>query len=744
MKKVIGIYLAVFLAVIMLISLYICISSFKTQMNESELSLYSVSANRLVGNIEDGLGYGKSMNNYYGLGDIAEKWAATNDNIANIKLYKADGNTVIYSMTDTKVSDKKGLNDSLKLEIKEENGKTAGFLGITVDLSKNEPIFKDINIQFLKAISVLILLGFLAILIFCKKTHLIGTDQKINKRRILIFMILLLLISQILFTAYSYKEIKYFFTEASINVGANIQKMIQDDVDKVTSKGVPYDQIYEFDEYASDVIEKSPIIESITLENLGEKPDRDGRTVKVNLKTDVEISQKYIDEKLRDLLIEMITAMVITMFLAAEIINYMIISIMKRASRVGIGQQYDKTLSLRVSTFVIHVACYLPISFIPIMMNELVGGDADNFILGLPTMVMFAVGFVFTLLAGGFCIKFGWKNLLFGGIALLIASSLMAGLIQTPVFLIISRGLLGAAYSLVFVAIREFATLSTDEEERSSGLAQITAGLYAGINIGAVVGSMICESLGYLGVFLISAVLGIMSIFIVKNYCVSEETAPVNIDDEIANTRATTFKESAVLIFRDKGMVYLTAFIVIPLALSIMFFDYFLPIYAVNSDVTSSDIGRAFLINGIAVAYGAPLIIKYISSKMNKKIVVFIFTLLLASGFFIFGFSGTALAILIASAVMGLAEGAALVSENMIMLDLPVAKKIGTSRLMSFYATLRKMAQTVGPQIFTLFMIIGYQLGMIMFGVLIAVCSVMYILFQAKKKRGVERESHTV
>jgi hypothetical protein len=50
-----------------LISLYINISSFQKQFLANELSFYSVTGSRAVDKIEDGLFYGKSLDDYYGM-----------------------------------------------------------------------------------------------------------------------------------------------------------------------------------------------------------------------------------------------------------------------------------------------------------------------------------------------------------------------------------------------------------------------------------------------------------------------------------------------------------------------------------------------------------------------------------------------------------------------------------------------------------------------------------------------------
>jgi hypothetical protein len=87
---------------------------------------------------------------------------------------------------------------------------------------------------------------------------------------------------------------------------------------------------------------------------------------------------------------------------------------------------------------------------------------------------------------------------------------------------------------------------------------------------------------------------------------------------------------------------------------------------------------------------------------------------------------------------MGIAEGTALVSQNMIMLDLDITRKAGTSRMLSMYAAIRKLSQTAGPQIFAAFMMLGYQFGMVIFGVALATCSLIYIWSFGVNRGGIE------
>lgn len=724
-KRITAIYLSIFLSVILLISLYINMASFQKQFITNELSFYSISGGRVVDKIENGLLYGKSLDKFYGMDQLLQDWSEKNKEAVNIKLLSADKKTTYYQLADEASYQGSEVDDSTFLEIRDDDGKLCGYLNLVIDLSgRMDLLFKN-QLSFFGGSAVLLLLGICAIIVFCMKSDFIRKDYHIEKKKILLFMLLLLLVLQSAFTIYSSVVLRGFFIEISNSTSKEIQILVQDDIDKVIGQGISFDQIYDFESYAKDVIEKAPMIDKITLE--GDQ---------LHLTT----SKDYIETVIRKMLIDMVTILITSMFIAAEIVNYMMISINRRVGKISGIASYDKQLSIRVSSFLIHVACYLPISFIPIMMYRFTNGNASDFILGLPVMVLFATGFVFTLLAGDWSIRFGWRKLLLAGVVLVIISSLLAGMIENAVVLVIARAIYGAAYALVYVAIREFATIGTSRQERSKGLSQVTAGLYAGINIGAVLGSIIYESIGFKGVFIISAVIAFLAVFIVKNYCIIPDTSALAV--EVDTEPVVLQNGNGILpVLKNWDMIRLALLIIAPLAITSLFFEYFLPVYAVKAPVASADIGRAFLINGIAIAYGAPLVVKYTSGRMREKISVFLFTVLMAIGFVVFGLIGGVAGILLASGIMGIAEGTALVSQNMIMLDLEIAKKVGTSRMLSIYATIRKLSQTVGPQIFAAFMLLGYQSGMIAFGAVVAACSVIYLWSGYNGRGGVANES---
>ena len=716
-KKIMGTYLAVFLAFMILISLYINMASFQKQFISSELSFYSVSGSRVVDRIENGLLFGKSLEKFYGIDRIFQEWTEKNSQVINLKLFATDKKTVLTQMNEREANRGADADDSIMLEIRDSDGILKGYLNIVVDLNECMDGLFQKQLIFIGGAVFLMLMGTGAIFVFCIKSSFVTAGHRIERKKILLFMLPLLLVLQTAFTVYSFGALRNAYLELFNHTGKEIRLLVQDDINKVIQKGVTFDQIHDFDSYAKDVTDNAPMIDSITLE--------DGEL-------HVTTSKKYLKKLLYKLLADLLTVLVTSLFITVEMINYMMMSANRKVGKIHRLDSYDKMLSIRVVSFLIHVACYLPVSFIPIMMYQFTGGRASDFLLGLPVMVLFAAGFAFTLVAGGWSQRFGWKRLLLAGVFLLVASSLFAGLFANAMVLILARGIYGASYALIYVAIREFAAAGAGREDQSKGFSQVNAGLYAGVNIGAVLGSIIYESVGYQGVFLISALIGILSALVVKQYC---NILPGGCNDRkegdssaLHQISAAQSKAGFMTVIRNREMIRLALLIIVPLSITSLFFEYFLPVYAVKADISSADIGRAFLINGIAVAYGAPWMIKHIPKRFGERVRLFLFALLMGGGFILFGLVGGVAGILLSSAVMGIAEGAALVSQNMVMLDLSVAKKAGTSRMLSIYAIIRRLAQTAGPQVFAAFMILGTQLGMIAMGSLLSVFSLRYLM----------------
>ena len=74
----------------------------------------------------------------------------------------------------------------------------------------------------------------------------------------------------------------------------------------------------------------------------------------------------------------------------------------------------------------------------------------------------------------------------------------MATAFAGPILLfILARALTGLGYGFCWMTLRNFALFGRNEEEKSEGFSLLNAGLYAGINCGSVLGSILADKVGY-------------------------------------------------------------------------------------------------------------------------------------------------------------------------------------------------------------------------------------------------------
>ncbi|MDD4570526.1 MAG: hypothetical protein PHE70_10440 [Tepidanaerobacteraceae bacterium] len=136
-KRITGLYLTLFLTVILLISLYINMSSFRTQFVSNELSFYSISGGRVVDTIENGLLYGKSLDKFYGIDQLLQAWNDKNQGVVDIKLLSADKKEIYYQLNNESGGWSADQQyESIDLEIKDSNYNTLGHINILIDLSE--------------------------------------------------------------------------------------------------------------------------------------------------------------------------------------------------------------------------------------------------------------------------------------------------------------------------------------------------------------------------------------------------------------------------------------------------------------------------------------------------------------------------------------------------------------------------------------------------------------------------------
>lgn len=642
------------------------------------------------------------------------------------------------------------------LPIYNNYGSWIGSLSLTFDkevVSSRTWEYLSMLIQYL---IILALLAAVILGIYAFTFSFINEEGKFKRKQVLVFTIIILSVIQIIYGWLNYNLFSQAYIEASEEVAFSTANSIQKDITSVLDKGVPYDKFYQFDEYLERVLQTLPAIGHVTLideEQLLFSSNSDLSYDQINLESDfvhltdlsidrtgvqpkmsVHLSESFIKKQLQAIILDTLTVLVTSILFMIEIAILVILFLSKGISRKDTtpdefesdnteGLSKDRglrglkdTAIVRPLSFIFHTAIFFSAAFIPIMSKQLyepLWGLSQNFIIALPiTLEMFGAG-LGIILAGIWVDKKGWKPIfLFGAISAILGMYVSSSESNSILSFSLARGLAGLGYGTSFMALRGLVTMASTEKQRTEGLTSFFAGLYAGVNCGIIVGAMLADRIGYFDVFKIALiVVGITTlvvIFSMKNV----------VSVSLTHTQSgKAIKGSLLRFISNRQVIAFLVLIALPIAVCNMFLDYYFPIFADNAGISTSDVGRAFLVNGLIIVYLAPLLSRYCLHWFGVEKALLYSGLLVALGMLIFGFYGSLLAAFIAVILLGIADSFGLVAQNKYYINLKATGEMGTGKALGYYDNIRKVGQMVGPVIFGGLIIFG-DIGISFLGLL--------------------------
>ncbi|MCT4604671.1 MAG: MFS transporter [Marinisporobacter sp.] len=761
------------------------IDTFQKRYTDSFIATYVVQGTKFVNKVEYAIQYGKEIDNFYGMESLLSNWLEQTGDIDVVKIISKENNIQYeaFKKNTNSLNTYSTLPDSLKSYTAFEKNELFNYtlyknyyhIFIPIKDKNNlsvatfEMIFSKgfVNHQmssYIKSIFfyfVCMIFFTLFILYFYSfRGKLFDTAQNFNRKKVIITLLLIMGTVQIIYGSINYFMFYKAYYQISIDNAFKASKTLKADIEAVIDKDISYENLQDLEVYLNKIDAIVPQIDSIQLSNglysstpkttpLHENIDTK-YTIAIPLKEDIKgqtpelkifISEKFIQSGLTEILLDTITIFATFFFFMVEIVLfftfYMIHKTTKKPSQGG-KEPRENTSNLRFLAFIVYTASFLSISFIPKVMKGLyepIPGLSNNFVLGLPVSIVFFTGAIFTFFGGKWIDRIGWKKIQYIGLACLLISALFSGLAWNAMIFILARGIYGIGYALTYISMRSCAASQKDEVEKKKSFSSITSGIYAGVNTGAVFGAILMDKIGYQKVFYISTLLMMIAFFISKYFFLNEKVVE----------KSSIIHKTSKLHLLDfvKNFEVLSFFLLIsmPMAISVLFLDFFLPIYASERGIQTATIGRAYLLNGICIAYMGPILTKHFSKKLDNKKTIILSIFFLFVGYLTFAYYGTLIAILIAAALMGLGEGFGLPSQTEYYLNLPATKKIGRGEALGYYTNIKKIAQMMGPQIFALSINKGYQRGIGYIAIVILGMIVLFVFTNKFNKNTVEKVS---
>lgn len=627
--------------------------------------------------------------------------------------------------------------------------------------------------------SILIVLTAIAVLamaIFCAKGPVFNIEGQLEAANINAMLITVLVIIQVAFffeiLSVRNQMINYqTYTEIRNNI-TRIEKISEDELDR----SLPH----LLNDTITDIMildEDMNVVHSSDASLIGTKATYDvydehtypfskGRSISFIVNYDHNISV------IKSIALNLITVLVTSVFFSVEMV-LLILQIIKRNMQKSFDQgapseakadDSDGMISslyyIRQISFLFYFASRLSSAFIPTMAKELINPISfisANAAAGLPqsaeTLLTCSAIFITTIILE----KKGWKLPFISGLILVALGTFLSAISGNLVMFILSRAVVGLGYGLCWMTLRNLSLFGKDSKQQLLGFALLNAGIYAGMNCGSALGAILADIFGYRMVFYISAVLTITtSLFIIRleNAVLPHKEADINdVSKEleakdfsdsaeiIANEETITTKEAisikekisikeGSLGFSDKLQAIIFVILMIaPASIAASYLSYYLPLYFQSIGGSTTDVGRAQLIYGMIIVYAGPLLSVLLAGngRSLKKINV-VYSVMIAISLFLPGIGSGFILAFAGAGLLGLADSFGFGVQNNYYLDLPAIKKLGASKSLSVLSFTKKMLEMIGPFVFAFAIVIGYQAGIRVLGIIFLCAAIMFMI----------------
>lgn len=414
----------------------------------------------------------------------------------------------------------------------------------------------------------------------------------------------------------------------------------------------------------------------------------------------ITISKQALSSELMNIILDSITVFIISVLFLMELLVMLFQYFAKEAKKIKKTSKVSYKV-IRPAVFLYFFGQTISVSFLPLYMEQLYEpflGLSKEVIMGLPICATMLFGAISPLIAGHWVDKRGWHEALFTGFILTAFGFVYTWLAPNALHLILSRAFVGFGYGLTFMAANGFVVYFTEDDSKTQGLTYLIAGCFAGYICGSATGGMLADRIGYNSVFIIGAVIIILSILytivFMKNAIGAKGPSHEAAKHEIKGQSGSLIK-----FLTDIRVVALCIFIILPSSIvTVGFINYFIPIYIDSIGSTPSNIGRLLMIHGLFFIYVAPFFSKFIDRSSQKSKFILLSALICSCSLVLFPLIGGLLAAILSILLLGFAGS--FEANIPFALSFKSTKELGDAKAIAILSSVEKIGQVVGPLIF--------------------------------------------
>lgn len=568
--------------------------------------------------VENGLSYGKTLDNYYGLDDVLAR--ATNIVGEEKIILVVDNEGKVLGTGYPKEKFPVDVTDFNKVEqeIHDANGNVAGKMVTYFSKESITNAAKPSIVMAALGCSLILIISLVAFAFALVKSTW-------SQKKSLSIIIIGIILQGILCTAL-YSNI---FRESSRKNVYGIASYLGTAFESVQEKGINVDDIEDVNEYLGKESEKYDFIQSITLTQ--EKLQKSDSEYIVGIKDSsvkvrFDISDWYITKKVIGMMLSFFATVILSVIVMIESIPISDLSIFRRTTMYNTRckRQYEMSAkTLRLTNFTACTFSYMCLSFAALQIKEwnvgcwgMSAAMASAMAVSLCTLAEAAGMIILPIISG----KMKKKNLLRISSILLVISNLACFFVQSTGIMLIMRVISGFAFSGNKQVNNIFITKCYEtDEQKQKNLSESNAGIIGGILCGMGFGAVVSEVFGYGATFAAAGV----GYFFYMLICV--RFIPWKLVENDPENDTTSGKQEAVIQLKKMGKMLTSKevwkrliFVVTPQYFFLMIIVTLIPGRTLSAGMHGNVLTYCNLLSGIFGLYIGEMVGKFLIKKWGQ------------------------------------------------------------------------------------------------------------------------------
>ncbi len=692
----------------------------------------------LVDTIENAVNFGKELDNYYGMEDIFSGVCSISKGNMEAALLDGDANPMYVSFENNPdnveilsqllgkkyreavikaaaggVSGEKvelGDYDSMVFPIGKGEETAGYFLVIYKEkdfLEKNAyPSLEKARWIIWGCVSVC-LLGFV---LFRKEG---GVEKgKGYLRYVPVLLVMSAILANMLFMYGAYKEnytvlVKRNAASSAENMKASIEELLQ--------KGLSVKHIGRVSGYWNQKAERNDAIESISVvkkyfatRQVTAAEDSSVLSFELDGKTaalEVVVSQSYIQKQLNTMALIFGAVFVVCLMITYELIHFADVTAVRMGCDAkGKSGRPPESMGLQIKllSFLCYGAIYTSMSYTAVIMRgwgARVFGLSQAVSASLPLTVELLCMMLCQVAAGKAFRDMKRKRLLVLVFSFLVLGNFACMFALSPYVLVCLRAFCGMGFGFLKYWLNVIvSSASGDSGEMDRNYAQLNAGLLGGITVGAALGSILAQAMGYLfNYFFTGALCVVTALF---SLCI----LPFSLLDSQRGTEAHNQQMPDMglsSIFKNRVARKAILLGDIPLNVGLMYVVAFLPVYMDTVGQLAIATSYAYLINGLTGAYlgiGILRLLRRISAGTRAGIAL----LMGAAGILVLTTGSSIWILLLSAGIMGLFDGYGTPVITGFFTSLPQVRGSDAANMLTVFNSIGSAVQVLCPMFYNM------------------------------------------